>query len=262
MNEFKRGAVRLSVLGGLAAGLLAVAPGVSQAAAGEPTVSRAGAIVTITAGSIAKDDNITLQSVSGRLHVFGQVVAATGSGCQQVSGNEVNCGSGVEKVNATLGGGNDRFLSRVGIGGTIDGGSGGDTFQAGLGFDGTSFVYKGGSGTDKVDYGSSGSAVTVTKDDSSRPDGRSIDNDDVTRDVETIEGTVRADTLTGSDVFDRLIGGEGADTLSGRGGDDIIDADDIQGTKDTLIDCGNGSGDSATADAADAPVSCESVSRP
>jgi hypothetical protein len=260
MNEFKRGAVRLSLLGGLAAGLLAVAPGVGHAAAGEPTVARAGATVTITAGSIARNDNITLQSVSGRLHVFGQVVA-TGSGCQQVSANEVNCGTGVTTVNATLGGGNDRFSSLVGIGGTIDGGGGDDFFLAGRGFDGTSFVYRGGTGNDTIDYGSSGQPVTVTKDNSARPDGRSIDRDDVTRDVETIEGTIGADTLIGSNVFDRLIGGGGADSLEGKGGDDIIDATDLQGTKDTVIDCGNGN-DNAVVDAADAPRACETVSRP
>jgi Ca2+-binding RTX toxin-like protein len=261
MNEFKRGAVRLSLLGGLAAGLLAVAPGVGHAAAGEPTVTRAGATVTITASSIAKNDNITLQSVSGRLHVFGQVVAPAGSGCQRVSANEVNCGDGVTTVNADLGGGNDRFSSLVGIGGTIKGGGDDDTFLAGRGLNGTSFVYQGGSGSDTVDYGSSGQPVTVTKDNSARSDGRSIDRDDVTRDVETVEGTIGADTLIGSDVFDRLIGGEGADTLEGKGGDDIIDATDRQGTKDTVIDCGNGN-DNATVDAADAPRACETVSRP
>jgi hypothetical protein len=261
MNDIKRNAVRLSLLGGLAAGLLAMTPGTGHAAAGEPTVTRSGETVTIAAGSISRSDNITLQAVSGRLHVFGQVVAQTGAGCEQVSANEVNCGTGVTRVNATLGGGSDRFSSLVGIGGTIDGGGGGDTFLAGRGFEGTSFTYVGGAGSDTVDYGSSGQPVTVTKDNRAQRDGRSIDRDDVTKDVETIEGTVGADTLIGSSVFDRLIGGEGADTLEGRGGEDILDADDLQGTKDSKIDCG-GENDTVIADAADAPIDCETISRP
>ena len=39
MNNIKN-AVRLSLLGGLAAGLLAMTPGTGNAAAGEPTVTR------------------------------------------------------------------------------------------------------------------------------------------------------------------------------------------------------------------------------
>lgn len=81
----------------------------------------------------------------------------------------------------------------------------------------------GGAGSDTVDYGSSGQSVTVTKDNRAQRDGRSIDRDDVTKDVETIVGTVGADTLIGSSVFDRLIGGEGADTLEGRGVEDVLD---------------------------------------
>ncbi|MFD2357354.1 hypothetical protein ACFSTC_60865 [Nonomuraea ferruginea] len=78
--------------------------------------------------------------------------------------------------------------------------------------------------------------------------------------METVRGTVGADTLIGHSGADTLIGDQGADTLDGKGGDDVIDARDVQGTKDTLVDCGTGT-DQAFADQADAPVSCETVSK-
>ncbi|WP_156325232.1 calcium-binding protein [Nonomuraea sp. SBT364] len=250
---------RMTVLGGLVAGVLAAAPGAGHAAAGEPVVTRSGATVTITAGAIARDDNLTVQAVSGRLHVFGGVTA--GTGCLRVSADEVNCGTGVTTVNATLGAGRDGFSSLVEIAGTVDGGSGDDRFAAGRSSDGTQLTYLGGAGRDTVDYGASGRPVTVTKADSARPDGRpGVDRDDVASDVEVIDGTIRSDTLIGSSGADTLIGGEGADTLDGRGGADLLDADDLQGTKDTVVDCGSGS-DTAIADAADTPTGCESISR-
>ncbi|MDA0636650.1 hypothetical protein OUY22_24830 [Nonomuraea sp. MCN248] len=259
MNSIKHGVLRVSLLGGLAAGVLAAAPAAGHAALGEPAVTRSGATVTITAPDVTRHDNLTLQEVSGRLHVFGGVIA--GTGCTQVSANEVNCGTGVTTVNARLGRGDDRFSSLVGLVGAVDGGPGADVFQAGRGSRGTGLTYRGGDGTDTVDYGSSGAAVKVTKNDSAQPDGRiGLDGDDVTLDVEVIRGTVRADTLIGSSGADVLDGDQGADTLEGRGGADVIDAVDVQGTKDTLIDCGGGA-DTALADAADAPVACETVDR-
>ncbi|MFG1946121.1 calcium-binding protein [Nonomuraea sp. NPDC048826] len=261
MNSIKHGLIRVSLLGGLAAGVLAAVPAAGHAAAGEPTVTRSGSTVTITApADITRNDNLTVQEVSGRTHVFGGVLA--GTGCTQVSANEVNCGTGVTTLNANLGRGNDRFSSLMGLVGTVDGGPGGDVFLGGRGFQGTAFTYRGGDGTDTVDYGSSGTPVTVTKNDTIRTDGRpSLDRDDVTLDVEIIRGTVGADTLIGSSGSDTLDGDQGADRLEGRGGADVIDAVDVKGTKDTLIDCG-GQNDTAFVDAADAPVACESVNRP
>ncbi|MFI6705332.1 hypothetical protein ACIBF7_02785 [Nonomuraea sp. NPDC050478] len=258
MNSIKRGVTRVALLGGLAAGVLAAMPAAGNAVAGEPTVTRSGVTVTITAPNIARADNVTVQEVSGRLHVFGAVVA--GTGCTTVSANEVNCGSGVTTVNAALGAGNDRFSSLVGVRGTVDGGTGGDVFLAGRGFRGTGLTYVGGGGADTVDYGSSGTPVKVSKN-GAADDGRpGVDLDNVASDVETVRGTVGADTLIGHSGADTLIGDQGADTLDGKGGDDVIDARDVQGTKDTLVDCGTGT-DQAFADQADAPVSCETVSK-
>jgi Ca2+-binding RTX toxin-like protein len=251
---------RLSVLGGLAVGMLAATPAAGHAAAGEPVVTRSGSIVTITAGAVAKNDNLTLQAVSGRLHVFGGVVA--GTGCGTVSANEVNCGTGVATVYADLGAGQDRFSSLTGITGTVNGGADDDLFSAGRGSDGTGLTFRGGLGRDTVDYGASGTGVTVTKGVSSQPDGRpGLDADDVAVDVEVVRGTVRDDTLVGSAGADTLIGDQGADTLDGKGGADVLNADDIQGTKDKSVDCGTGA-DNAIADPADVLVGCESVGRP
>lgn len=259
MNTIKRGTLRLAALAGLSAALLSAAPAIGHAAAGEPVVTRNGATVVITAGSVTRDDSLTLQAVSGRLHVFGAVVA--GTGCDRVSGNEVDCGAGVTTVEATLGAGRDRFSSLTAIAGTVDGGAGDDTFLAGRG-PGTALAYRGGLGADTADYASSGTGVTVTKGDAASADGRpGLDRDDVGVDVEAVRGTVRADTLTGSTGADILIGGEGADTLSGRGGGDTLDARDAQGTRDAAVDCGTGA-DTAIADAADAPAGCETVNRP
>lgn len=257
----KRNAFRVSLLGGLIAGTLAAAPGIGNAAAGEPQVTRSGSTVTITAGSIARNDNLTVLAVSGEFAVQGSGVRA-GKGCVQTRNDEVRCGTGVTTISANLGAGDDRFSSLLEIGGTVDGGAGNDTFLAGRTLRGTALTYRGGTGNDRVDYSSSGSAVTVTKGVSSQPDGRpGIDRDDVSNDVETIRGTIRNDTLIGSSGADILIGDAGADTLRGNGGNDTLDARDPQGTKDTVIDCGAGS-DTALVDAADAPVNCESISRP
>jgi Ca2+-binding RTX toxin-like protein len=255
MNKIKRGIL----LGGLAAGLLAAAPVAGNASVGEPVVTRSGAKVTITAPNVNRADNITIQEVSGRLHVFGSVVA--GAGCTTVSSNEVDCGTGVTTLNAGLGAGNDRFSSLMSLTGFVDGGAGTDIFEAGRAPRGTSLNYLGGAGTDTVDYGSSSIGVNVTKNNSSQPDGRpGIDRDNVAADVEIIRGTVAADTLIGSNGFDLLDGDQGADTLRGLGGDDIIDAVDVQNIKDKVIDCGDGN-DTALVNAADAPVACETVTR-
>src|SRR5690606_7029995 len=222
MNKIKRGIL----LGGLAAGLLAAAPVAGNASVGEPVVTRSGAKVTITAPNVNRADNITVQEVSGRLHVFGSVVA--GAGCTTVSSNEVDCGTGVTTLNAGLGAGNDRFSSLMSLTGFVAGGAGTDIFASGRAPRGTSLNY---------------------------PAGTGIDRDNVAADVEIIRGTVAADTLIGSNGFDLLDGDQGADTLRGLGGDDIIDAVDVQNIKDKVIDCGDGN-DTALVNAADAPVAC------
>ncbi|MBG0827117.1 hypothetical protein HS041_05000 [Planomonospora sp. ID67723] len=229
MNTITYGALRLSLLGGMLAGILAAAPTAGNAAVGELQIVRSGGTMTVAAGTAALDDNITVQTVSGRIHVFGSgIQAVQGGGCTHVSANEVDCGTGVTRISADLGAGDDRFSSLVEIGGTVNGGSGNDSFLAGRSDRGTVLTYRGGIGRDTVDYGSSGTGVVVTKADAAQPDGRvssgrAVDRDDVTGDVEIVRGTVRTDTLIGSS-------GAGTDT--------------------------------ATVDAADAPVGCESVSRP
>ncbi|GAA3443352.1 calcium-binding protein [Planomonospora venezuelensis] len=262
MNDLKRGALRLSLIGSVAAGILAAAPTAGNAAVGELQIAKSGATMTVTAGTVTRNDNITVQAVSGRIHVFGSGIRAVqGGGCTQVSAGEVDCGNGVTGISADLGSGNDRFSSLVEINGTVDGGSGDDSFSAGRSPRGTGLTYRGGLGRDTVDYSSSSTGVVVTKGVGAQLDGRaSVDRDNVSVDVEVIRGTGRTDTLVGGTGADTLIGGNGADILRGNGGNDTIDARDSQGTKDTTIDCGAGA-DTATADAADAPVNCESVGR-
>ena len=100
------------------------------------------------------------------------------------------------------------------------GGAGHDQLDGGQGAD----VFRGGPGSDWVSYVVSPAAVTVSIDD--RPgDGPPGENDNVTSDVEVVDGSPGDDVIVGSEGPDRLTGLGGSDSLDGRGGADVLTTD-------------------------------------
>jgi Ca2+-binding RTX toxin-like protein len=76
-------------------------------------------------------------------------------------------------------------------------------------------------------------------------------------------GDTDDDTIFGTSAPNTIVGGQGDDQLSGKAGDDIIDAKtgevDTEPHNDFVIDCGDGSGDTAFLDLKDdlTPTGCE-----
>ncbi len=156
--------------------------------------------------------------------------------------------------------------SILGFGGadTIDGGDGSDDID---GQDGADTI-TGGNGFDEVRYDrlSASQPVTVTLD-GQRNDGRTNELDLIGSGIEDIVGGAGDDTLIGDGNGNVLTGGEGNDKLTGGGG---VDAYAGEGGNDTItardglierVDCGEGSGDTATVDDIDSLDSCESAAR-
>lgn len=136
------------------------------------------------------------------------------------SGNDtVYGGAGNDSVSG--GEGDDRLLGGTGndslIGGLGDddefGEAGNDRFLQG---DTTSAngsdLLVGGANTDTVTYSGRAGGVTVDVD-GQFDDGQAFERDNVSRDVESVEGTAYADRLTGNEL---------ANTLSGLGGNDVF----------------------------------------
>ena len=158
--------------------------------------------------------------------------------------------------------GNDR-LTGDGGDNLLDGAGGDDQLWGKTGAD----DLRGGAGSDIVlDYILTLSGVTITLDDLANdgPDG-----DNVRPDVETVIGGEGNDTIVGSAGNNRLFGGRGNDHLDGGLGADELhggaNADELlaaDGVVDTVIDCGDDAGDSATVDFNDpATVGCETENR-
>jgi Ca2+-binding RTX toxin-like protein len=79
--------------------------------------------------------------------------------------------------------------------------------------------------------------------------------------IEDLEGSEGSDVLYGNEETNQLLGHRGEDTYRALGGNDTIFAN--SGTRDRVIDCGEGSEDSAVIDLAavgdPAPIGCERV---
>jgi hypothetical protein len=148
--------------------------------------------------------------------------------------------------------GSDLFLSvSICDGETIDGGAsvGGDR-------DNASWARLGGGGVDaRLDLGLAGE---VGPGEAPTCAGGAPDR---LLGVEDLEGSEGSDVLYGAEDGNQLLGHRGEDTYRALGGDDTILAN--SGTRDRVIDCGEGSADSAVIDFAPvgdpAPVGCERV---
>jgi Ca2+-binding RTX toxin-like protein len=136
------------------------------------------------------------------------------------------------------------------------GGAGDDLIFNGLDAD----TIAGGKGRDTVRYQGSGPiSVTIGSgigDDGGLSDENGAgDRDTVGASIENVTGADGDDLLIGTGKGNVMIGGKGVDALFGGGGADRLRAKD--GTADAAINCGAGSGDSATVDKKDPkPISC------
>ncbi|WP_068922978.1 calcium-binding protein [Planobispora rosea] len=266
MNTLKRGAMRLTMLGGLVAALTAI-PGTGQAAIapGDLIVERVSGAITIVPGTTAVNDTVEVLKAGSVFRVTnttGTLKATPGKGCTQVNAKVVDCGTGVTGLSANLGGGDDTFTARVPLTGAVSGGDVSDVFNAGLSTGGgTTLTYQGDAGSrDMVSYAQANVGVFIRKDtvnNDGRNAGGNIDRDKVLGDVEVVVGSRFGDTIEGDNAPEIINGLGGNDRLTANGGNDRIVAAD--GGFDAAVSCGSGTGDIADADAADQPTGCETV---
>lgn len=208
----------------------------------------ASGIVSIEAGLLDGDDRLVVDAAipAQVLGYGGADVIVGGSGDDQILGmdggdvirgrggndrlleldgerNVLDGGPGSDAITGgvgpdeVLGGpGDDRFLFGSEGDDLIDGGEGDDVLDAGPGpsvFQLDSDRLVGGSGVDRVTYGSRAEPVRVSMADGPN-DGGPGEADDVRPDVEQ---------LSGGDGNDQLLGGPGADAIDGFGGGDEVD---------------------------------------
>ncbi len=81
--------------------------------------------------------------------------------------------------------------------------------------------YHGEGGTDTMTYVNSATAVNVTLDNAAN-DGAAGEQDNVSDDIEVVNGSPYGDSITGSAHADTIYGGDGGDTLVGLGGADVL----------------------------------------
>ena len=146
------------------------------------------------------------------------------------SGNDVLFG-GIGHDSVSGGEGDDRLRGDVGndtlLGGLGDddefGEDGNDKFvQGDTASANGSDLLVGGSGTDTATYSGRAGGVTVDVD-GQFDDGQALEQDNVSRDVEAVEGSSYNDTLTGNELANTLRGGAGNDKLTGLLGNDTLD---------------------------------------
>jgi Ca2+-binding RTX toxin-like protein len=122
----------------------------------------------------------------------------------------------------------------------LDGGLGDDQLVAGPETDPlASDVFRGGDGTDTVDYSLRESPLVVSLD-GMPGDGAAGEGDNVLPDVERVIGGSDSDAIVGSDASNFLDGGLGDDLLNGLGGDDEL----VGGVNDSGSDALTGGGGS------------------
>ncbi|MEO3809584.1 hypothetical protein ABGB17_11340 [Sphaerisporangium sp. B11E5] len=261
--------------------LRAVLPAVAVAAlaggvlAGPAHAAELGGTVTVRYGVLVftgtgVDNRILLVRSGGDLVVNEQNTGATlaaGTGCRQepTTPGKVSCALPTNKIEIYLGGGYDEFTPMSGVTGLVDGGDQSDVYHGARPGAGTGLVYRGGPGSDRVDYVASTSrGVTVHMANRIADDGRTgLDSDNILDDVERIDGTVFDDVLIGNALNNVIYTKGGRDVVKSAEGSDLIMAD--TGVKDRLLDCGNGGsgpGDYVNIDSVDRPVvtRCENIS--
>ncbi|MEZ0284357.1 MAG: calcium-binding protein, partial [Thermoleophilia bacterium] len=256
------------VIGGLAAAALVVPP----AAMGATTVSLSGGTLTIV-GSDA-DESISIGSAGS--NALGPTTDVRGGGADMVAGtgcqgfgqpngpandDSVFCPTNdIQRISATLGGGDDGFSAGNALPMTVDAGPGDDEVTTGdgpdvvlggddddeididantaagttsevdggggddelrIGRDGRATIVRGGQGRDVATYRFGSSGKAVSLDNVAN-DGGAGEGDDVRSDVEDLIGTNANDTLIGSGVANTLDGAGGTDRLEGLGGPDTL----------------------------------------
>jgi Ca2+-binding RTX toxin-like protein len=120
-------------------------------------------------------------------------------------------------VEGAIGGLDDDILHGNDGSGTFIGNGGNDTFFGGLGGD----TFIGGEGVDTVSYGDHPGGVTANLA-VAGGDGMADENDNITPDVEGIDGSPGDDVLSGDGKDNFINGAAGNDRLSGAEGDDLL----------------------------------------
>jgi hypothetical protein len=200
----------------LAAAVAACAlPGAAQAS----TVELAADGTTLNyRGANGENNSLNVRMDAGALEVkdFAGLTSRTPL-CASVNSATVRCGVGIRRLNAQLGDRNDGASIRVAMPVIVEGGSGNDSFVAGIGPDPSNVAYHGGSGFDTASYQSADRGVFVGTSSQGATDGRlSFDRDNVMDDVEVIRGSSFGDILSNNDqsfMTKTLDGNDGADTL-------------------------------------------------
>jgi Ca2+-binding RTX toxin-like protein len=164
-------------------------------------------------------------------------------------------------------GGHDGDLALLGGPGLdrVDGGNGDDRLYGGDGSDG---LY-GGDGEDYLITGGGGGIGDGGPDEDElvgdygrdRLDGGGSD-DQVAggSGTDRLEGSGGNDVLRGEEGDDSIFGEVGVDTMTGGNGDDFLYA--VDGVPNETVDCGPGTNDSASVDAGDVALNCETLSEP
>ena len=186
----------------------------------------AAAVHVVTPPSIFNRLTVTVNGVKTTTFLSpGQSIQVNG-----LDGNDKITVSG--NINAEINGGNGNDTLIGGSGNdSLNGGAGDDFLDGGLGADNIS----GGAGTDTVDYSSRTQNVSVTLDGHNN-DGQTGEGDNVSTDIEIVNGGAGNDYLIGNpnDTVGRIFngnggndfivgGGGGNDQLNGGAGDDNLD---------------------------------------
>lgn len=169
-------------------------------------------------------------------------------------GNDfIDGGNGADLLQG--GNGRDTVLGNIGDRDTVDGGQGKDSISGGDG------------AHDKVIYPNRPGPVIVTLDNAAN-DGTGQEDDNVSADVEDIQGTPGKDQLHGSAGPNIISGLGGDDDLDGHGGVDTLvggDGNDrLFGNGDAIgdfIDCSGGTANQAFVDLPDTVNNCQFVTR-
>ncbi|WP_440072218.1 hypothetical protein [Streptosporangium sp. OZ121] len=241
--------LRMSVLAAMSATMIGGLATPSQATV-KSTVRMEGSTIVFTGTAADNDVKITkgwgtrvrVQDKNGDIAPSGGCYLVPGGpGYHDFADCTVNSGA-ITGIVASLGDGDDRFTTEVGLGGQVLGEGGSDHFAAGAAKTAASGItYSGGAdseGHDVVSYSRAGLGVAVTLDGIGNDGRAGLDGDNVSDDVEGVEGSAHDDALTGNDQSNVLVGGLGRDTIDSRGGADRILAND--GIVDGTLDCGAG----------------------
>jgi hypothetical protein len=157
--------------------------------------------------------------------------------CSQVSSIRVRCAIGIRLSEARLGDRNDNFAIGVADQVVVDGGPGDDAYTAATAVAGSRVVFGGGDGRDSVSYSNADRGVRLSNDGAANDGRPGLDNDNIGRDVENLNGSRLGDDITAAAGQDA----QGCDSrcqfVSGGLGDDILRAT-VAGGQFTNIDMG------------------------